>query len=148
MFNNPPNFGIGGWHGSGNGTAADTAEVPNTRLLFNRQEAAGALGDLGIFIPLLAGMVTQCGLQLGPALLFAGIMNVITGLWFAIPMVVQPMKAIAAVAIAERLSEAQIIAAGIITGGAVLLLVLFGLIDGSVRSFPEAWSAACNWPWD
>src|SRR3972149_2120155 len=74
-------------------------------------------------------MVTQCGLQLGPALFFAGIVNMIAGLSFAIPMVVQPMKAIAALAIAERMSEAQIIAAGIITGGVVLLLVFFGLID-------------------
>ena len=99
------------------------------RLLFNRHEVAGALGDLGTFIPLLLGMVTQCGLQLGPALFFAGIVNMIAGLSFAIPMVVQPMKAIAALAIAERMSEAQIIAAGIITGGVVLLLVFFGLID-------------------
>jgi hypothetical protein len=39
-----------------------------TSLHFNREEAAGSLGDLGTFVPLLAGMVNQCGLQLGPAL--------------------------------------------------------------------------------
>jgi len=104
-------------------------ELLRQRLLFNRHEAAGALGDLGTFIPLLLGMVTQCGLQLGPALFFAGIVNMITGISFAIPIVVQPMKAIAAVAIAERMSQTEIIAAGIITGGVVLLLVISGLID-------------------
>ncbi len=31
-------------------------------------EISGALGDLGMFIPLLTGMVSLCGLQLGPAL--------------------------------------------------------------------------------
>ena len=68
---------------------------------FNLSEAAGGLGDLGIFIPLLVGMVNRCGLQLGPALFLAGAMNVITGLLFQIPMPVQPMKAIAVVAISE-----------------------------------------------
>jgi hypothetical protein len=30
-------------------------------------ETSGALGDLGTLIPLLAKMVSLCGLQLGPA---------------------------------------------------------------------------------
>ena len=74
-------------------------------------------------------MVNQCGLQLVPALLGAGAMNVVTGLAFRIPMPVQPMKAIAAVAIAEGLNESQIISAGIITGAVVLLLGVSGLIN-------------------
>lgn len=93
-----------------------------------RNEAAGALGDLGTFIPLLVGMVHQCGLQIGPALFTTGLMNVITGLIFRIPMPVQPMKAIAAVAITEGLNETQILTAGIITGAVVLLLGVTGLI--------------------
>lgn len=106
------------------------------RLRFDRSEAAGSLGDLGTFIPLLVGMVNRCGLQLGPALFFAGLMNVITGLAFGIPMPVQPMKAIATVAIAERLSEAQILTAGILTGAVVLLLGLTGLVDRIQRVIP------------
>jgi len=106
-----------------------TPEVPSRGLIFTRREAAGALGDLGTFIPLLVGMVTQCGLQLIPALLFAGVMNIITGLCFRIPMTVQPMKVIAIVAIAERLSESEILATGIVTGVIILLLTLLGLID-------------------
>ncbi|MGB9624240.1 MAG: putative sulfate/molybdate transporter [Phycisphaerae bacterium] len=107
-------------------------------LRFDRAEAAGALGDLGTFIPLLVGMVNRCGLQLGPALFCAGLMNVITALTFGIPMPVQPMKAIATVAIAEGLTEPQILAAGILTGATVLLLALTGLVDRLTRILPRS----------
>src|ERR1041384_4517682 len=78
----------------------------------NRHEIAGSLGDLGLFVPLLVGMSTQCGLNFAVALFFAGLFNVITGLIFSIPMAVQPMKAIAAIAITSNLSSSQILAAG------------------------------------
>ncbi|MHC4698015.1 MAG: putative sulfate/molybdate transporter [Planctomycetota bacterium] len=105
---------------------------------FNRAEAGGALGDLGVFVPLLAGMVHRCGLQLGPVLLLAGLMNVITGAIFRIPLPVQPMKAIAIVAIAEGLNEAQIMTAGIMTGAVILLLAVTGLIDWLNRVIPKS----------
>ncbi len=83
-------------------------------------------------------MVNRCGLQLGPALLGAGLMNVVTGLVFRIPMPVQPMKAIAAVAIAEGLNEAQIIAAGMATGVVILFLAVTGLITWLSRVIPKS----------
>ena len=105
---------------------------------FDRSEAAGALGDLGTFIPLLVGMVNRWGLQFGPALFCAGLLNLVTGLIFRIPMPVQPMKAIAAVAIAEGLNEAQILTAGIGTAGVILLLAATGLIDWLNRAIPRS----------
>lgn len=105
---------------------------------FNRSEAGGALGDLGTFIPLLVGMVNQCGLQLAPSLLFAGLMNIVTGFVFRIPMPVQPMKAIAAVAIAEGLNESQIISAGLCTGLVILFLGITGLINWLNRIIPKS----------
>ena len=64
------------------------AETSDTKpaLRFNRNEAGGALGDLGTYIPLLVGMVNKCGLQLAPTLVIGGVMNVVTGLLFRIPM--------------------------------------------------------------
>ena len=107
-------------------------------LSFNRAEMAGALGDLGLFIPLLVGMVNRCGLQFGPALFCAGLMNLTTGLLFGIPMPVQPMKAIAAVAIGEGLNESQIMAAGIATGVVILVLAVTGLIEWLNRVIPKS----------
>ena len=108
------------------------------QLRFNRAEIGGALGDLGTFIPLLVGMVNRCGLQLGPALFCAGLMNVLTGLVFCIPMPVQPMKAIAAVAIAEGMTESQIIAAGIVTAAVILLLAIIGIIGWLSEAIPKS----------
>lgn len=108
------------------------------RLSFNRAEAAGSLGDLGTFIPLLLAMVSQCGLQVGPSLFAAGLMNVATGLAFGIPMPVQPMKAIATIAIAEGLNESQILIAGIITGAIITLLGVTGLVNALNRLIPRS----------
>ncbi len=109
-----------------------------TPLRFDRREVGGALGDLGTFLPLLVGMVNRCGLQVGPALLAAGVMNVVTGFVFRIPMPVQPMKAIATVAIAEGLNEAQILSAGILTSVVILFLAVTGMISRLNRAIPKS----------
>lgn len=105
---------------------------------FDRQEAAGSVGDLGTYLPLLVGMVSCCGLDLASALLFSGLFNIMTGLSFGLPMAVQPMKAIATVAITEGLTVPQILASGILTGAAIFLLGLSGGIDWLNRRIPWA----------
>lgn len=89
--------------------------------IFDLREASGSLGDLGTFLPLLVGMTSQNGLDFTAALFFAGFFNVVTGLVFSIPMAVQPMKAIAAVALVQGLTPGQICAAGLMVS--LLLLV-------------------------
>jgi MFS superfamily sulfate permease-like transporter len=104
----------------------------------DRHEIAGSLGDLGTFLPLLVGMAATNGLDFAAALFFAGLFNVVTGLAFAIPMAVQPMKAIAAVALTEGLTVPQILAAGISVGTVLLVLGLTGLIDWLNRAIPRS----------
>lgn len=104
----------------------------------DRDEISGSLGDLGTFIPLLLGMSITNGLDFTAALFFAGVFNIVTGLSFSIPMAVQPMKAIAAVAISENLSVQQILAAGIWTSGIVFFLGLTRLIEVVDRVIPKA----------
>ncbi len=104
----------------------------------NRHEIAGSLGDMGTFLPLLVGMAVQNGLDFGASLFFAGLFNVVTGLIFSIPMAVQPMKAIATVAITSKLPVSQILAAGITVSAIVLVLGLTGLIDALNRAIPRS----------
>jgi MFS superfamily sulfate permease-like transporter len=99
---------------------------------------SGSLGDLGTFIPLLVGMSITNGLDFTSALFFAGLFNIITGLAFSIPMAVQPMKAIATVAISEHLPLGQILAAGIWTSLILLILGVTGLITVVDRFIPKA----------
>ena len=85
-------------------------------------EMSGALGDLGTFVPIVVALALANGLDLGTTLIFTGAYNIITGIGFGVPMPVQPMKTIAAVAISERLTLSEIMAAGITTSA-----LLFGL---------------------
>lgn len=107
-------------------------------LRFDLRELSGSLGDLGTFLPLATAMALACGMDMGLIFIFAGLMNVMTGLWLRQPVPVQPMKAIAAVAIAEGLSPGAIASAGVLTGAAVLALAMSGGIDRLVRLVPQA----------
>ena len=86
------------------------------------QEVGGALGDLGIFIPFVVGLARSVGLDVGTTLLFTGLYNIVTGVAFNVPMPVQPMKSIGAVAIAESLTLDEMIAAGVCTSLWVILV--------------------------
>jgi MFS superfamily sulfate permease-like transporter len=103
----------------------------------NANEIAGSMGDLGTFLPLLVGMSAQNGLDFATALFFAGLFNVVTGLTFSIPMAVQPMKAIAAVALTEGLTVSQILAAGATVSFVILAFGVTGLIDWLNRIVPR-----------
>mmetsp|Transcript_8247 Transcript_8247/g.27750 ORF Transcript_8247/g.27750 Transcript_8247/m.27750 type:complete len:88 (+) Transcript_8247:459-722(+) len=59
----------------------------------------GMLGDLGLYIPLVVTLSLRKQIGLAPTLIFSGLSNIITGLTFKVPMCVQPMKSIAAVAL-------------------------------------------------
>ena len=108
------------------GVASRWQSLRDARL--NRHEIAGSLGDLGTFLPLLVGMSAQNGLSFASALLFAGLFNIVTGLIFSIPLAVQPMKAIAAVALTEGLTAPQIVAAGATVSLVILVLGVTGWI--------------------
>jgi hypothetical protein len=73
------------------------------------------------------------GLSLRNTFVLSGISSIATGLMFDIPMAVQPMKSIAAVALAAETSEEftieSMLAAGMITATFVMVLGLTGLID-------------------
>ena len=105
-------------------------------LRLERHEMAGSLGDLGTFIPLFVGMVVVGGLSASSILFFSGLFNITTGVLFNIPMPVQPMKAIAAVAITEGMAPGEIYAAGIIVSGVILLVGVTGLTQRLNRWIP------------
>ena len=92
---------------------------------FNRGELSGSLGDLGTFLPLILGLAYITGLSFSAMLFWAGAANIVTALVFAIPMPVQPMKAIAAVALSSGMNADEVYASGIIM--ALLLILIWSL---------------------
>lgn len=105
------------------------------QLRFTWMEFSGSLGDLGLFLPLVVAMTIFCDLNIGVIFILAGLMNILTGWLFRQPIPVQPMKAIAAVAITEGLVRGELIAAGLLMG--ILLLVFSGVIDRINRFIPK-----------
>ncbi|XP_020588655.1 molybdate transporter 2-like [Phalaenopsis equestris] len=101
-------------------------------------ELSGSVGDLGTYIPIVLALSLVNGLDLGTTLLFTALYNAITGLLFGIPMPVQPMKSIAAVAISpsSHLSIPQIMAAGLCTASTLLILGATGLMSLLYRFLP------------
>ncbi|KAH0687547.1 molybdate transporter 2 [Solanum tuberosum] len=101
-------------------------------------ELGGSVGDLGTYIPIVLALTLVSNLDLSTTLIFTAFYNIITGAIFGIPMPVQPMKSIAAVAVSEipHLTVPQIAAAGICTAGTLLFLGVTGLMSFFYRFIP------------
>jgi MFS superfamily sulfate permease-like transporter len=97
---------------------------------FNRSEIAGAFGDLGTLIPFVVGYITINRLDPQGVLFGFGALALATGLYFRTPMPVQPMKAIASVAVTrpEVVTPGAIFTAGIVTGIFWLVMGLSGAV--------------------
>lgn len=100
-------------------------------------EISGSLGDMGTFIPLYVALCRQGSLHPTSALFFAGLCNVYTGIAWNLPMPVQPMKAIAAAALVEGLSQTQVTTAGLWMGIFLFLLGFTNAIEFINRVVPR-----------
>lgn len=85
---------------------------------FDRSEFAGAFGDLGTLVPFVVGYITIARLDPQGVLLGFGLLALATGLYFRTPMPVQPMKAIATVAVTQpqMVTPGAIFASAVVTG--------------------------------
>jgi MFS superfamily sulfate permease-like transporter len=105
------------------------------------QECSGACGDLGTFIPHVIGAMTIAGLAPTGVLLGFGVSLIGSGLFYRLPMPVQPMKAVSAVILTSGLKAGEIAAAGMILGAVLLALGLTGTISRFARVIPQSVSA-------
>ena len=88
------------------------APVAQPWIRLDRNELAGAFGDIGTDLPLIIGMILAAGLDSASVLIVFGMMQVFSALCYGMPMAVQPLKAVAAIVIAQRFSGATIYGAG------------------------------------
>ena len=101
-------------------------------------EIGGAFGDLGTFLPHTLGAITVAGLAPVGVLASFGIFYIATGLFYRLPIPVQPMKAVSAVLITSGLSAAEIAAAGLCLGLILLVLGVTGAIGRFARIVPQS----------
>ena len=79
-------------------TNPNIAEPATARggIRFDRNELAGAFGDIGSDLPLIVGVILAAHLDSASALILFGAMQILTALRYRMPMPVQPLKAVAA----------------------------------------------------
>ena len=98
---------------------------------YNRNELAGAFGDLGTFIPFVAAYITINKMDPLGILVAFGVFKIFVGQYFKTPFPVQPMKAIGGMAIAhpESISHGMIWGSGIFTAVFWLIMGLTGAVS-------------------
>jgi len=100
-------------------------------------EWTGALGDLGTFVPIYLALVALNGLPPVRSLILVGMVYIGCSLYFRIPIPVQPLKAMGAIAIAKRLGMPMLAAGGLWMGVLLLTLAFTGRIGWLSRYFTQ-----------
>ena len=106
------------------------------KIKFNRNELAGSFGDIGTDFPLIVGIILASGLNPVNVFVTYGILQIMTGCIYGIPMPVQPLKAMAVIVIAQNISGNILCGAGLAIGVLMLILSLSGLINVIARIVP------------
>jgi sulfate permease, SulP family len=104
---------------------------------FDWAELAGALGDLGVLVPIAVALIVKNGLTPTAVLLPAGLLYVAAGLVYRLPVPVQPLKAFGAIAIAHGFGADDIAAGALLMGAIFVVLGASGVLDWVAKVFPH-----------
>jgi SulP family sulfate permease len=113
-------------------------ETRHPQYRFNRNEFAGAMGDLGTILPIALGMILVNGL--GPVGLFfsMGLFYIIGGVYYGITVPVQPMKVIGTYAIATAMTADQIQASAFLMFICLVVIGATGSMDKFSKYIPRS----------
>lgn len=110
---------------------------PRQRLRIDHGELAGAIADLGVLVPIAVALIVQNGLSPSAVLLPAALLYLFAGLYYRLPVPVQPLKAFGAIAIAQGLGANEIAAGALLMGGIFVALGASGWLDRVAGIFPH-----------
>lgn len=105
---------------------------------FNRQEFAGSLGDLGVVLPLGIAMILVNGLNPLGLFFSVGLFYLLSGVYYRIPVPVEPMKVIGAYAVATGIGAPEIMASALLIGVLLMVIALTGAMTFIGRHTPKA----------
>ncbi len=118
-------------------TARSRLESAGSPFRFDWAELAGAVGDLGVLVPIAVALIVKNGLTPTAVLLPAGLLYVVAGLVYRLPVPVQPLKAFGAIAIAHGFGSDDIAAGALLMGLIFVVLGASGLLDRVAKVFPH-----------
>lgn len=105
---------------------------------FNRMEFSGSLGDVGTLLPMGIGMILINGLDSTGMLVSVGLFYILSGLYFGVPVSVQPMKVIGAYALSTAMRPDEIAAAGLMVGFFLMLIGVTNAVTVIGRYIPKS----------
>lgn len=108
------------------------------KVRFDRNEFSGAFGDIGTDLPLILGIVSATNVNITATFTMFGIMQIITGLIYGIPMAVQPLKAMAVIIISQKISADVLYGGGLCVGIIMFILTISGLLNLLTKIIPKA----------
>jgi MFS superfamily sulfate permease-like transporter len=115
---------------------ADHLPAPNRKISL-LSEISGSVADFGTILPLLLAVSLVCGMDLPLMTTGIGICYILSGIYYRIPVSVEPLKVVASVAIAQHLLPEEIAAAGILTGLVFIGIGLTGMMGYLQERIPE-----------
>jgi len=107
------------------------------RLELSWSEVTGAFGDSVTVLPIVVALALVTSVSLPHVLIAFGLFQVVWGVHYGLPLSVEPMKALAALAIAGALSYGELALAGLLLGGLLLTLGSAGALASVERWIGE-----------
>ena len=81
--------------------------MKGTGFRFTLQEFSGSLADLGVMVPLVILLIVKNGMNPTAILVLAGLLYIVSGIVFKVPVPVQPLKAVSIIAITSTSRSAK-----------------------------------------
>lgn len=100
-------------------------------------ELTGAIGDSVTVLPIVVGLAALTPVSLPHALIWFGVFQVVWGVVYGLPLSVEPMKALAGLALAGTLAYGEFLAAGLLAGVVLLVFAATGSLSRIQRHVRE-----------
>jgi SulP family sulfate permease len=112
-------------------------ESASSPFAFSLAEFSGALADLGVMLPLILALISLNGMDTTAVFVGVGIAYILVALVYRLPIPVQPLKSVSAIALAMGLAPAVIVTGAIWNALAFLGMGLAGIDHWVQKAFPK-----------
>ncbi len=98
-------------------------------LTFSWSELTGAIGDSVTVLPIIVAVGALSDLSLAVMFIWFGIFQIIWGLFYGVPISIEPMKALAALVISGTITTGELLVAGLLLGLILLTAGVTGMLE-------------------
>ncbi|QEG36962.1 putative sulfate/molybdate transporter [Bythopirellula goksoeyrii] len=120
-----------------NDADSQTKHSNSAWIRFDRNELAGSFGDIGTDLPLIVAMIPAAGLNGSTVFIVFGLLQILTGILYGVPMPMQPLKAMAVLVITQKIAGDVLFGAGLAIAVIMLGLSLTGALTWLARAIPR-----------